>query len=360
MAADILISFIIPVWNREKTIGFCIDSILSQYLDMNFEIIIVDDYSSDNSVHLVEELIGNKFSNSLNTSYLAKILPVSSLLFEDLDLASELKIRSRINIVKLPKHQGAAIARNKGIEKANGMYIWFVDSDDFIANGALKTIKSNLLTYHFDILRFGKQNFTRFPDKYRITCLNKGLRIMNMNNIQDLLYMLETGAVWCAVFRRDFIANNRFDARFSYSEDSLFSWQITLKAKTAAYLDVLLYGYMYTSGSLTSVKPYERFDCYISVVENYVKAIKTSYRLNKEKSILMNVCERRLYLHAFHTFTFSEINSIMWNRWYEVYYNVMINNNMRAVWKRLISYILWKLHSNKLFNIIYNRFIKVQ
>lgn len=360
METDILISFIIPVWNREKTISFCIDSILSQYLDMNFEIIIVDDYSSDNSVHIVENLRGDKFADSLKSSYLAKILPVSTLLFAGVDLASELKIRSRINIVKLQKHQGAAMARNKGLEKASGKYIWFVDSDDFIAADALKTMKSILQTYKFDILRFGKQNFMRFPDTYCIPCLNNGLRILDMNNIQDLLYMLRTGAVWCAVFRRDFIANNRFDARFSYSEDSLFSWQITLKAKTAAYFDVLLYGYMYTPVSLTSVKPYERYDCYISVVEKYVRVIQTSDRSNKEKAILMNVCEKRLYLHAFHTFTYSEINPIMWNRWYEVYYNVMVNNDMRIVWKRLISYILWKLHCNKLFNIIYNGIIKPQ
>ena len=358
MGTNYLISFIIPVWNREKIIGICLDSILSQALELSFEIIIVDDSSSDNTVLFVQDICGNGTAKRISCCRLADMMPISVSIFREMDIMSELEIRSRIHLVRLEKHQGVAMARNKGLEMAKGKYIWFVDSDDFIAKGALKKVKAILNSNIFDILRFDKQNLLSVPNTYTIPYMNEDLKIMNMNNVYDLLYMLRIGAVWCAIFRKEFIANYCFDTRFSYSEDSLFSWEVTLRAKTAAYFNVPLYGYMFTPKSLTSVKPFERFDCYISVVKGYIKAIQKSEKSEKEKAVLVKECEKRLYLHAFHTYAYSEITSEMWDRWYEVYLEVMVDNEMRAKWERLISNILWRIRSKKLFIFIYNCILK--
>ena len=89
-----LVSIIIPVFNREKTIGESIKSILEQTYS-NFELIIVDDHSNDNSI---------KVAKSLNDP--------------------------RIKIISHKVNKGACAARNTGIEKASGKYIAFNDSDD--------------------------------------------------------------------------------------------------------------------------------------------------------------------------------------------------------------------------------------
>lgn len=92
---DALVSIITPVYNAESFIADTIDSVINQTYK-NFEMILVDDCSTDNS-----KLVIDKYSSD-----------------------------SRIKYVKLSENSGAAVARNKGIELATGRYISFIDSDD--------------------------------------------------------------------------------------------------------------------------------------------------------------------------------------------------------------------------------------
>ena len=91
-----LVSIITPVYNGEETIGKTIESVLNQTYK-NFEMIIVDDVSEDNTIKVVKD-------------------------YEKKD--------SRIKLITLTKKGGASVARNKAISKANGKYIAFLDSDD--------------------------------------------------------------------------------------------------------------------------------------------------------------------------------------------------------------------------------------
>ena len=94
---DNLISIITPSYNSNLFIKKCIDSVLAQTYT-NWEMIIVDDVSQDNSNEIIEEYIKND---------------------------------SRIQFIKLDKNSGPAIARNRAIKEAKGRYIAFLDSDDY-------------------------------------------------------------------------------------------------------------------------------------------------------------------------------------------------------------------------------------
>lgn len=89
-----LVSIIVPVYNAEKFIKDTIQTVKNQTYQ-NWELILVDDFSTDNSVDIINK-----------------------------------NIEERIKLVKLEKNSGAAICRNKGVEKAKGRYIAFLDSDD--------------------------------------------------------------------------------------------------------------------------------------------------------------------------------------------------------------------------------------
>jgi glycosyltransferase involved in cell wall biosynthesis len=91
-----MVSIITPAYNSEQFISQTIESVLCQTYT-NWEMIIVDDRSTDNSVQIVEKYIQND---------------------------------SRIKLIKLEKNSGPAIARNKAIEEAKGRYIAFLDADD--------------------------------------------------------------------------------------------------------------------------------------------------------------------------------------------------------------------------------------
>ena len=99
-------SIIIAMYNVERYIKICINSILNQTFQ-DFEVIVVDDCSTDNSYKICTELYGNN---------------------------------KKIRLLRHEKNQGPSAARNLGMENARGEYIWFIDSDDAIIPNALEKL----------------------------------------------------------------------------------------------------------------------------------------------------------------------------------------------------------------------------
>ena len=119
---EILVSIVIPIYNVEKYIERCIDSVINQTWD-NLEIICVNDGTKDNSMEIVEKR------------------------------AAEDK---RIRIINI-ENSGLSMARNKGAEKANGKYIYFLDSDDWIAENTIEESIKYAEQYELDVLQFNAE-----------------------------------------------------------------------------------------------------------------------------------------------------------------------------------------------------------
>lgn len=114
------LSIIIPVYNSEEYLRECLDSCLNQDLAYDdYEIICINDGSSDGSLSILKE-------------------------YE--------KECSNLNVVSLERNRGVSVARNVGIEQAVGEYIWFVDSDDYIAYNVLKDLKDQIRKSKPDVL----------------------------------------------------------------------------------------------------------------------------------------------------------------------------------------------------------------
>lgn len=142
----IKLSIIIPNYNNEKYIGLCIKSILNQTFS-DYEIIIIDDGSNDKSIEIIESIIKNKNNIKLIKQY----------------------------------NQNASVARNKGIEKAIGEYMLFIDGDDYlndndVLNNMVNKINDNdLLICNYKIIDENNE----FIDFYHV---NNEI-IMDGNNI---------------------------------------------------------------------------------------------------------------------------------------------------------------------------------
>ena len=127
-------SIIIPLYNNEKVLHQCLDSIISQSFS-DFEAIIVDDGSTDKSRQIAER-------------------------YQRED--------SRVKVIA-QDNQGALIARNHGVDAASGEYLIFVDSDDILATGSLEVIHDTLVSEECDILQYTLERFMdgdvieRFP-----------------------------------------------------------------------------------------------------------------------------------------------------------------------------------------------------
>lgn len=220
-----LISFVIPVYNVEKYLSDCLESILNQDC-RDYEILLVDDGSTDSSGNICEEYAG-KYSN--------------------------------ISVIH-QKNGGLSEARNTGIKNAKGKYILFVDSDDYIGKGSLKEIVSYCDELGKDIDVMFLEAYKVFPD-YTVEPLGDGYVECKINgkSKQEVMQHLCSlpkypGSACTKLVRRDLIIQNSI-----YFESGLLSedldWTIRLlkSAKKFGYCPVKYYFYRQCRfGSITN------------------------------------------------------------------------------------------------------------
>ena len=172
-----MITIVLPVYNVEKYIRRCIDSILNQTFN-NYELIIIDDGSTDNSGYIC-----NQYK----------------------------KLDNRIKIVH-QDNKGLSNARNKGIELSNSKYITFIDSDDYIDNKYLEVLYSIMINNNADIvicnhikIKENENNNATIIDNYNEEIITKEETYRRMN-----LGINIGMAVWSKLYKTDIFKNNKF------------------------------------------------------------------------------------------------------------------------------------------------------
>ena len=190
-----LLSIIVPVYNVEKYLPDCLDSLLMQDISPDeYEIICVNDGSTDSSPAILE-------------AYAAK--------------------HANIRIIH-QTNAGVSAARNSGIEIARGDYIEFVDSDDCIRPNTLGAIAVLLTEHTPQLLRFG---FSNVPDCFDFRSLPplQGTQYQVYSRPSATMHSM---AVWQTLFRKDLIMDNhiRFVNGMKYAEDTLFHLKALVNA----------------------------------------------------------------------------------------------------------------------------------
>ena len=235
---QIKISVIIPVYNVEKYIDRCINSIVNQTLD-DIEIIIVDDGSSDNSPKKCDDYAKNDH---------------------------------RIKTIH-QKNAGAGFARNKGLEKANGEYIAFIDADDYVAQNMFEKLYNIAKEEDLDACSCGIRNINKdnplmydqfdYPE-YRIIKSNKECREIALETLRGKnkkighkLYQKHRMAVWHTIFKKSII--NDFNIKFPserevFSEDLSFNFYFYTNACRIGFIPDLMVFHCYNSNSLTATR----------------------------------------------------------------------------------------------------------
>ena len=229
------ISVIIPLYNAERFIGECLDSLLLQTFQ-DFEVIIVDDCSTDKSVNIVESYIP--------------------------------KFDGKLKIAKTKKNSGGGgyVPRNIGLSLAGGEYVYFVDADDFILLNALETLYAAAIDFDAEVVcTSAYYNLTGVNDVRKATDNTKdesfaGDREGNPNllinspdkNLQSLLFAETMPAAWRKFVRRKFLIENQiFFPEILNGGD--FIWTIDLYCNTKRFLRIPSALYFYRSYTPNSV-----------------------------------------------------------------------------------------------------------
>lgn len=234
------LTIIVPIYNVEKYILDCIQSIIKQ-IDDSIEVICIDDGSTDDSIKLLK-------------TYLDQI-PKS--------ISKNIKILQQENL-------GVSSARNLGIAHAKGMYITFLDSDDILLNSYSKEIKPALLS-NADIITFGYQNLSenlKPTAQYFIPNLFDNNENYQASN-QNILIQLFNYNRWFSGIRL-YKANLFKEINFpdlTHYEDAATIPCVIIKAKSFYNINKPLYGYRIRSSSATNSKKSYNIDRSLNCLE---------------------------------------------------------------------------------------------
>lgn len=236
-----LVSVIIPVYNVEKYLEECIDSVLNQTYK-NIEIIIVDDGSTDSS--------GNICDRYAETN-------------------------SQIQVVH-QQNSGLSATRNTGEKQAKGKYIYFLDSDDYIVFDAIEKLCCIAENNNADVVFFDAENFADNADmnvKQSYLRKNKYCVQSGIATLEQLQKNMEYhSAVPLLFLNREFLINNKisFLQNVVY-EDMLYTYQVFCRADKVAQCAEALYHRRYRENSImTSKKSKKYFDSCVTVYK-YVR-----------------------------------------------------------------------------------------
>ena len=236
------LSIIVPVYNVAVFLPRCIDSLLAQDLPAaNYEIIIVDDGSTDNSPKIADSYAGGHDNI----------------------------------IVRHQSNAGLSEARNAGIDLARGRYVMFVDSDDFLQPDVLNTIVSKMDSDKLDVLRFNYQNVNEKGEVFEPNKVSKPFVDYRDVVCDGMTFLTERlgGACYACMFalKRE-LTNIRFTPG-RYFEDMLFTPAILLEAKRVTSINLMVYNYFSRSDSITKsvelTKVRKRIEDRFFVIEQY-------------------------------------------------------------------------------------------
>ena len=232
-----LISVIVPVYNVEAYVAKCIESIQNQSYQ-HLEIILVDDGSTDDSGDICDQ-------------YAA---------YDD-----------RIKVIH-QENGGISAARNTGIEAANGDYITFVDSDDYIAPNMYEDMLHILKDNDLDILEY-----TAFRDKDGTIiegCNDGSLEIFNRHEALKMAMHDCFIAVWSQMYKRSAIGDVRFPVGRKF-EDTAVSYLFIANTNRVGHINRCYYYYRLNPNSITqtSFDPKSRWDFVIGYEERLQYAI---------------------------------------------------------------------------------------
>ena len=255
------LSIIVPIYNVAPYLRKCVDSLLTQDIS-DYEIILVDDGSTDNSGAIADEIVRAAMGNGQWA----------------IDNESN---RPMLRVIH-QANAGLSAARNTGIATAQGEYIMFVDSDDYLQPNVLGALMEQVEREHLDVLRFDYQNVRQTEaGEYEVFQPNKyPHQVDTCREVVDgETYLDERMGYAC--YACQFVINRELTGTFTpgiHYEDTEWLPRMMLAAKRVNSTPIVVYNYLVRQGSITQaqgnkVKLRKNVNDFLFVIESLSKQI---------------------------------------------------------------------------------------
>lgn len=270
------LSILIPVYNAEAYIERCLNSLIKQSIDKNeYEIIIINDGSTDNSFKIIENFAENHTNVFLHSH----------------------------------KNKGVYQTRNELLKLAKGTYIYFVDADDYLAFNSLNIVLDHGLKNKLDVIGFDVL-LTKASDAYDVETLPKDYEFPRA--ITGTQFLEENVnirfEIWWYIIRKDFLEASNINFSRINLADVVFTVQLFLNAKKVTYLPVSVYRYFQSEESTMRT---ENSESKLKIIDNFEELIISfSYLINNlndynvlNASVIKSNMEQRRDVFTFFTIT---------------------------------------------------------
>lgn len=304
-------SLIIPVYNVEKYLYECLEHCIKQDLSKEeYEIIIIIDGSPDNSIYIAENF-QKKYSN--------------------------------IKIINNKENHGLSYSRNIGLDIAQGQYIWFIDSDDFIQRNILSELSTILTANNLDAIYLEWYNINENSKYLPLTdhLLEYDTQIHTGHCFMSK-YLKTFLFAWAFIYKRSFLQkNNLYFTNNMYYEDSDFAFRTLPLLERISIYKQRSYYYRQRHSSITNKLSFNK-------LKDMCRNCSTAYNEYKKNDFSIN----QFYLNCFTSFYLKIISDIIKSDNKE-FRNYLVNQTINKKWGRIPLYGNYK---TKLIALIYNSF----
>ncbi len=239
------VSIIVPIYNSEKYLKKCIDSLINQTHE-NIEILLINDGSSDNSEKLIKKYKDKRIK------YISK------------------------------ENEGIGKTRNLGIKESKGKYVMFIDSDDYISEDCVEKFYNFAESTKSDLV---VSNFYKDHDGQLEEIIIPSFNSTTLNDNPNLLNIINMGP--CnKIYKKELISNIKFDEKLKY-EDVIFVCKALNRAKKISKIDEFLSYYVIHGSSETTTRDNKIFD--IIKVNEELKRIFFDNKKTKNNFIDLSV-----------------------------------------------------------------------
>lgn len=261
------VSIIVPVYNSEKYLKKCLNSLINQTFK-DIEIVLVNDGSTDNSLNIINDYL----------------------------------IDSRVKLFN-KKNGGQASARNLGLKKATGDYIMFIDSDDYVNLDMVMEMHNFIISDNYDLV-FADYYIEKNNNKEYVKVLNK-----TKGEVTAKEYLQTAVCPWNKIYKKGFLLNNNFEFPEGIIYEDFASIPTLVKYDPKiGYLNKAFVNYVHSETSTMRVNEYKsKFENIFPATEFlYDNLIDTEYRDELEYLIIWHF----LYLGSLNFYHFNKYEQI--------------------------------------------------
>lgn len=307
------VSVIVPVYNTEKYIEECLDSILYQTYS-NIEVIVINDGSTDNSQNIIKQY-ENNYTN--------------------------IKIINQTNL-------GVSYSRNVGISEATGDFIMFVDSDDIILKNYIEEMIHILEENNLDLIKSSYRKFEENPNNYtNVSFFKEYYKNINKDEINDIFIETTNFNSSCMqIINKKIIDNNKiiFENGIQFAEDFLFTYKVFQLADKIGYINNN--GYLCRE----NLESCSRTGEIKKQIKNCLDAIQ-AYKILYNEENIENV-SNKILLHINYCIKKISVKSIN----YSIFKNQLLEFFDTSIWKNFKNKN-FRIKNKKIINTIFNKFI---